>query len=238
MDEWTSVAAAMLADLVGNMDITTFPKAKVSRVRHLELVPLQDFLAMLIIVLEQARLRRQLIRLKQPVEMGELESATNRVKSELLGLSRREIETKLMAPLTPLEEEVVDAAILILQEEDQAIYRDHYVNGLRNLLSQPEFTENDKIRNLVEGVEDGSLVQSILKETPDGSVVRVIIGRENRGDTLRPLSIVICQYGIPDEAAGAVGAVGPTRMEYLKTIASVQFMSSVMSELVEGVHSS
>ena len=112
------------------------------------------------------------------------------------------------------------------------------MNGLRNLLSQPEFTENDKIRNLVEGVEDGSLVQSILKETPDGSVVRVIIGRENRGDTLRPLSIVICQYGIPDEAAGAVGAVGPTRMEYSKTIASVQFMSSVMSELVEGVHSS
>ena len=64
----------------------------------------------------------------------------------------------------------------------------------------------------------------------------MIIGEENRGDQLWPLSIVICQYGIPLEAVGAVGAVGPTRMEYPKTIAGVQFMSSVMSDLVETVH--
>ena len=217
VDEWASVAAAILARLAGSMAIATFPKAKESRVRHLELVPLQDLSPILIVVLEQARVRRQLIRLDEPVEPTELEASTNRVKGQVLGLTRREIKSQVVTR-TPLEEEMVEATILILREEDRAIYRDHYVDGLRNLLNQPEFAENDRVRTLVEGVEDGSLVQAVLTETPDGGMVRVIIGQENRGDMLWPLSIVICQYGRLHQAVGALGAVGPTRMEYSKPL--------------------
>ena len=68
--------------------------------------------------------------------------------------------------------------------------------------------------------------------------MRVVIGRENRGDMLRPLSVVIGRYGISGKASGAVGAVGPVRMEYTKTIAGVELMASVMSDLTESVHSS
>jgi heat-inducible transcriptional repressor len=235
LDEWASAAASILSRLVGNMAVATFPKAKESRVRHLELVHIQDLVAMLIVVLEQARLRRQLIRLKEPVEPSVLEASTNRIKGEVVGLTRKEIEAKSIE-LTPLEEALWDSTVLILKEEDRNSYRDHYVDGLRNLLGQPEFAENEKIRGLVEGLEGGSLIQAILDETPDGSVVRVVIGRENREDMLRPLSVVICQYGIPGEAAGAVGVVGPTRMQYTKAIAGVKLMSSLMSHLVESVH--
>lgn len=235
VDEWTSAAATILSQLVGNMAITTFAKAEESRVKHLELVQVQDFLAMLIIVMEQARLRRHLIRLETPVNVPELETTANKMRDQLQGLTRREIESRNVA-LSPLEEAVVDAAVVILRDEERDAYSDHYVDGLRNLLSQPEFAENDRIRSIVEGLEDGSLVQAVLEETPDGGVVSVKIGEENRGDVLWPLSIVICQYGIPHQAVGAVGAVGPTRMEYHKTIASVQFMASVMSDLVETVN--
>ncbi|MCI0441193.1 MAG: heat-inducible transcriptional repressor HrcA [Chloroflexi bacterium] len=234
IDEWASVAAGVLSRLVGNLAITTFPKARESRVMHLELVPIQDVLAMLIIVLEQARLRRQLIRLDEPIDISDLEHSANRVKSEVVGLTRRQIEAKEME-LTPLEVALVDTAVLMLREEDKAIYRDHYVDGLRNLLAQPEFANNDRVRALVEGIESGSLIQAVLEETPQGSIVRVVIGQENRGDMLWPMSVVICQYGIPGAAVGAVGAVGPTRMEYSKTIAGVRFMSSVMSDMVEAV---
>ena len=163
-----------------------------------------------------------------------MESSSNKVKSEIVGLTRKEIQSKVMN-LTPLEESLLEAINSILTEEDRNIYRDSYVDGLRNLLGQPEFAENEKVRALVEGIEGGSLVQAILDETPQGEVVRVVIGRENRDDALQPLSVVICQYGIPDEVVGSVSAVGPTRMEYSKAIAGVKFISSVMSDLVEGV---
>ena len=231
-DSWAEVAAAILARLVGNLAIVTFPRATESRVKHLELVPLEELVTMLILVFEHARLKRHIIRFDDPIEPRAREELAVRVKEQLIGLTLREIEAKRM-PLSSLEEEIVDAAIAVLREEEQALYRDHYVDGLRNLLNQPEFTENDRMRALVVGLEDGSLVEAVLGETPDGKVVRVIIGRENHGDLLRPLSVVVCQYGIPGEAVGAVGAVGPTRMEYTRTIAGVDFVSSVMSDMVE-----
>ena len=234
VDEWTNVAATLLAKLAGNMAVITFPKAKESRVRHIDLLRVQDYLAMLIVVLEQARIKRQLIRLKEPIDSDELETSRNRVKRQVVGLRWREIQPNAM-DLTPLEEELVESTKVILREDDQATHRDHYVDGLRNLLGQPEFAPNEMVRAIVEGVEDGTLIQAILEETPDGGVVRVTIGQEHRGDLLWPLSVVICQYGIPYEAAGAVGVVGPTRMEYSRAIPGVKFMSSVMSELVESV---
>ena len=235
LDEWANVSAAVLSGLVGNMAIATFPKARESRVRHLDLVYLQDVLVMLIVVLEQARLHRQLIRLPHPMALGELEQSTARLRSYILGHNQQEIESQVMH-LTPLEEELMEATVAVLQDEDSLSYRDHYVDGIRNLLSQPEFAENERARAIVEGVEDGSLAQTILAETPEGGVVRVIIGRENPDDALSPLSVVVCQYGLPHHAVGAVGVVGPIRMEYPKTVAGVKFVSSAMSELLESVY--
>ena len=235
LDEWANVSAAVLAGLVGNMAIATFPKSRETRVRYLDLVPMQDLLVMLIVVLEQARLHRQLIRLPQPMDAYELEESTARLRSYLMGHNQREIASQEL-PLTPLEEELVEATVTVLQEEEKAAYHDHYVDGMRNLLSQPEFAENERARSIVEGVEDGSLAQTILSETPEGGVVRVIIGHEHPDDALSPLSVVVCQYGLPHRAVGALGVVGPTRMEYIRTIAGVRFLSSAMSELLESVY--
>ena len=235
LDEWTSAAASALAGLVGNMAIVTIPKAPESHVRHLELVYLRDFLVMLIVVMEQARLRRQLIRLSEPARPSDLEAIAQKVKGLIMGLNHHQIKAKDMS-LTPLEEEVVGTTAVLLKEEDRDLYRDHYLDGLRNLLGQPEFAEYEMVRSVVGGVEDGSLAQAVLDEAPEGDVPRVIIGHEHRGDMLRPLSVVIGQYGIPGEAVGAIGAIGPTRMEYSRTIAGVRLMSDLMDDLVETVH--
>ena len=92
------------------------------------------------------------------------------------------------------------------------------------------------MQSFIQGAEDGSLAQAILDEAPDAEVVRVVIGRENQGDMLRPLSVVIGQYGIPGEAEGVIGAIGPVRMEYTRAIASVELMTYFMGDLVAGVH--
>lgn len=236
MDAWGDVAAALLAQFVGNMGIATFPTVRESRVQHVELVPVQNLVAMLIVVLEQARLRKHLVRLEDPVETSALESVSQRIRAELIGLSRSEIESKLMH-LTPMEKDLVEATVLILKDEDQASQGERYVGGLRNLLDQPEFADQEMMRSVVQGVEDGTLVEAVVAEAPEGAVVEVVIGHEHAGDMLRPLSVVICQYGIPGQMSGAVGAVGPTRMEYTRTISGVRFISNVMSNLVEGVYS-
>ena len=235
MDQWGSVAAALIAQIVGNLGIATFPKTSVSRVKHLELVPVQDFLALLIVVLEQAKLRKQLIRFQEPVDNAEMESMSTRLRSQVTGLTHQEIAVQPMS-LTSPERQAVDATIVMLQEEDDSAHEDHYVRGLRNLLDQPEFVDYEKVRPIVHGIEDGTLIEAALEEAPVGEVVRVVIGQENRGSALRPLSVVICRYGVPGHALGTIGVIGPTRMEYNRAISGIGFISSIMNGMVRSVY--
>ena len=233
VETWTSRSSAALAELTGNLAVATYPKAADTRIRHVELVSVQSLLAMLIVVIGQATLRRHMLRLTEPIRENELESSARRVKSYVVGQTRDELRSR-PKDLTRFEEALLDATLMILEEEERSSYVGHYVDGLRNLLSQPEFASNDILRPVVESIEDGSLIEAILRDAPrGGGVVRVVIGRENRADMLWLLSLVISQYGSPGRAMGAVGVVGPTRMEYPRTISGVELMSTVMSDMVD-----
>ena len=235
LDQWGSSAATLISQLMGNLGIATFPKTTVSRVQHLELIPVQDVLALLIVVMEQAKLRKQFLRFDEPVDSSNLESMSTRLRSQVIGLTHEEIAGHPME-LTTAERRAVDATMVMLQEEDASGHDDHYVSGLRNLLDQPEFVEYEKVRPIIHGVEDGSLIEAALNEAPLGQVVRVVIGGEHEGDVLRPLSVVICRYGVPGHALGTVGVVGPTRMEYDRAISGLQFISTIMNNMVASVY--
>ena len=236
IDRWGSAAAAVLAQLIGNLGIATAPRTAVSRVRHLELVPVRDVLALLIVVMEQAKLRKQLLRFDRPVADGELESMSARIRGRVLGLSRREIADSPLAGLNDSERKALDAAVEILKAEDASQSGDHFASGIRNLLDQPEFADYRTARPIIRGVEDGDLIAAALDEAPAGQVIRVIIGSEHRGEALRPLSVVICRYGIPGRALGSVGVLGPTRMEYDRAISGVALVSSIMNSMVESLY--
>ena len=235
IDEWRNEAAAVLAGLVGNMAIATFPSSSETRIRHIELVSLKDILGLLVIVLEQAKVRQQLVRFENPVAPAEVQTISNKLNTLLRGMSSHEIETQPLE-LSAAEENIVDTTVDVLREEEASRYKDHILSGLKNLLSQPEFGDKDTLEIVIRSVEDGSLGQAVLAQAPEGSVVRVVIGRENHGDVLRPLSVVLGRYGIPGEMNGVIGAIGPVRMEYGRAIAGVEFMSGLMTDLVETVH--
>ena len=159
-----------------------------------------------------------------------------RIRSRVLGLSRREIADSPIAGLTDSERKALAAAVEILKAEDAAQSGDHFASGIRNLLDQPEFADYRTARPIIHGVEDGDLIAAALDEAPAGQVIRVIIGREHRGEALKPLSVVICRYGIPGRALGSVGVLGPTRMEYDRAISGVALVSSIMNGMVESLY--
>ena len=111
IDEWTEVASALLAGLVNSMAIVTFPKAAESRVRTIQLVRLQEFLTLLIVVLNESKLRRQLVPLKNRLADSELDRSANRIVEMVRGCTWNEIDTE-RASLTVLEEEILDSILI------------------------------------------------------------------------------------------------------------------------------
>jgi len=62
--------------------------------------------------------------------------------------------------------------------------------------------------------------------------VQVVIGRENETESVHDYSVVVSQYGLPREAIGTISVVGPTRMQYARTIATVSYVSLILNLLV------
>ena len=235
LDAWVQLAATVLSRMVDNMAIVTFPQAVSSRLKYVQLVYLQEFLALLIIVLQEARLRQHLLPLEEPASQDELTGVANKLNDSFAGLTYSEIKEK-QTSLTPLEEMVREDTTSILKDVDTEAAREHYVDGLRLLLSHPEFAEARRAKGVVEILEEKVLIKSILSEVPDRGDMGVFIGEENQEEALRPYGVILSRYGIPEEASGTIGVIGPTRMEYASVIGSVRFLSSFMSELVMGVH--
>lgn len=236
LEEWTRLAAALLARMVHNVAIVTSPKAEEARFKHLELVALQEFLALLILLLRETKLTQQLIAFDEAISQEELNAISYKLNTMFKGLTRSQVVAQSRG-LSPIEEQVKETLVLIMAEEDEQRYEEPYIQGIRHLLTQPEFAVSQKMLSLMEVLESKDAVRFILPGRLAEEGVRVIIGAENREDAMRECSVVTTQYGIPGEVCGALGVIGPTRMPYGRAISSVRYMGSLMSELVAELYS-
>ena len=234
LEAWNQTASQLLAGLVHTMAICTLPRAPEARWKRLELVQVQEFLALLVMVLRESRVRQQLVPLKEPVTQDQLTYISNKLNAVFSSLNRSEIQSRSVE-LTPVEKEVTGVALELLKEQQEEAVPEYYIDGLRLLFRQPELAPGSRARELTEVLEDRQTMRSLLGEAPEGGGVRIGIGKENRSENLHSFSIIFCQYGLPTEATGVVGIMGPTRMQYASAISSVRYLSSVMSEMVEMV---
>ena len=223
--------ALILSRIATNMAIVTVPQSRSSRLKHIQLVYLDEATALLIIVLQEARLLRRLLPLEEPTDQDSLTQVANFLNDRFSGHNRADIAAP-QGELGPLEERVRQSALSLLQEADTYSIPEHYVDGLRWLLNQPEMSQGSQARELVELLEEQVLLGSVLSEQPDTGDIAVFIGGENSDEHLRPFGVILCQYGIPQQASGTICVIGPTRMSYADTISGVGFLSSLMSRLV------
>ena len=202
-----------------------------SRLKHLELVALRESLALVVLVLEGARLKQQLLTFDKAITQPQLTKIANKLNKAYAGLSRAKISAKKLK-LTAAEKQVADLLLKIMQAEDEHELEPSRLDGLHFILNQPEFRQGKRGLDLMELVEGHNLLQSVAPEETEEEGVQVIIGKENKAEAIQDCSVVISRYGLPDEAVGIMGVVGPTRMPYARTISTVGYLSSVLNRLV------
>lgn len=235
-DLWSKQCAKILSQITDNLSMVTVPRARYPRLKQIQIVYLTEFLALLIVVLRETRLLRRLLPLDEKIAKQDLEQSYSKLSECLGGLSREEIEANCLEP-TSLEEGVKQDTSAMLREAEAGGPQEHHMDGLRLLLSQPEFSQGDRARELVEMLEERGLLESVLSETPEAEGVAIYIEGENRQEALRSFGVILGRYGIVNQIGGTICVVGPTRMDYAEAISSVRYLSSLMSQLVVDIQS-
>jgi len=238
LEQWTKLAAAVLAQTAQSASLVTAPRAPQARFKHVELIALSEATALLIMVFQEGSIRQQVIVLPEATSQETLTQASNHLNALLGTADVVEIRTGPVATvnLTPLERLTVDRVLEALEQLDQRSESQVYRDGLLHVLRQPEFAQVDKFRQVVEVLERQNLLESIIAEVLEANGIQVIIGGEGRWDDLDDYSLVLSRYGLRGEADGVLGVLGPTRMPYDRAISAVRYVARLMSNLVERMY--
>ena len=235
IEEWLRLTARIIAQMAQNMAIVTLPRQTKCRLQYLELVALQETLLLAVIVMRGARIRQQIITLDQIISQPELTRIANRLNEQYSGLTCKEIQAKKIE-LSEIEELLTRCLVKVMQSECDQDSGDIYMDGLHLMINQPEFTDSHRLGTIMELIDQRSILKILVPEGLGDKGLQVIIGNENREASIKDYSIVVGRYGLPDEATGTIGIIGPTRMPYARAISTVSYLCSVLSNLAAEIY--
>ena len=234
VEQWMTLAASVLAHQSQAVSLVTAPHAERSRFKHVELISTQGRQVLMVLVMLGGEVNQQILTLAEPVTQDRLSLAATRINQSLQGRAIDEIGSP-SSNLEALEADIITLIARDMRRVADRVSGNLYYDGLTNVLAEPEFNAPEEARRALRLFDERSTLQELLSRTVLNSGVggvQVLIGGEGTWDELRQCSMVLARYGIPGHVTGMLGVLGPMRMSYSKTIPTVRYVASLLSELV------
>ena len=234
VDQWMHLAASILAHQSQAVSMVTAPRAEQARFKHVELISTQGRQVLMVLVMLGGEVSQQILTLAEPVSQERLTQTTTQLNQVLTGRSVKEIAA-LPTRTDALEQDILTLILQDVRETAERVSGEIYLDGLTNVLAEPEFAESDDARRALRLFEERSMLQDLLARTIMRSSVggmQVLIGGDGGREELRQCSMVLARYGVPGLATGMLGVLGPMRMSYAKTIPTVRFVAGLLSDFV------
>lgn len=234
IEQWLKLAASVLANQSQAASLVTAPRAEKAIFKHLELIATRGRQVLMVIVFMDGEIRQQFISLAEPVPQERLSQIAGRL-NELCSKCDIDQASRFRGQLDALGQEIQDILLVEMALVEKSATGEIYLDGMTNVLSEPEFSESDEARQALHVLEERSLLENLLVSTvmnTDVGGIQVLIGGEVGWDELRQCSVVLARYGDPNSLTGSIGVLGPIRMPYDRTISTVRFVANVLSDLV------
>lgn len=231
LHQWLQLSAAILADTVRNAAVVTAPRASRVRFKHLELISTYGNSLLLVLVLQDGTVRQQGLMARQPMSQERLSQISDRLSALWRGLETGEIETRA-DELSDFEREVLQRVLFCMRDLDRSASVEAYREGFRHLLAQPEFADSSALNRAMRLLENDWLASRVLPQLSATDGVMVLLGHDREGTSLGDYGLVLSQYGVKPELVGALGVLGPVRMQYEIVIPAVRYMASLLDELI------
>lgn len=240
LDQWIHLAAAVLAQTAHNAAVVTPPRSYEVRFKHLELIAIYETVVLFVLVLHDGTIKQQSLTTDQPHTQDELTQTAQRFNERLHTATVDKIEQfaseQRDPPLSTFERMILDVTIRAMHQIEGQINEALHYDGLLELLRHDEFKDVDRVRQVLQILKEGKGIGPLIPQALNSDGVQVVIGGEHGQDTMREYSVVLSRYGRSGEVAGVVGILGPTRMPYPRSISSVRYISTVMSDLLADLY--
>jgi heat-inducible transcriptional repressor len=233
----TIAALAQVTDLVAMA--TAPPPGWAATIHRVEVLRLQPTKVVVIAIASTGDVARRVFEFDRPVDPGLVEWASSYLNESLagLGVGSRMIAGRLADPeLDRVEAGFVATLGSAFTGLERGTAADLYLDGASRLLSEEHRADLPRADELMTALERRAGMLQMLRSSLEERSVFLWIGEENPQPELRSASVVGANYGLGHRNLGAVGVVGPLRMDYATAIASVRGAARELSRYFEIVY--
>ncbi len=209
--------------------------------KHVEFIRLEPTKALAVLVGEHNQVENRIIELPAGVTSSQLTEAANFLNAHLAGQTlfelRSELEklkTQVQTELTALSQELVERGLAVWSgTREDGKPNQLIVRGRANLLEgMTDLDDLDRLRLLFDDLEKKDSLIEILNLAESGPGVRIFIGSENKLFSLSGSSLIVAPYRDQEERiVGAVGVIGPTRLNYSRVVPMVDYTAQLLARL-------
>lgn len=236
LEERLEAASAMLSDLSGAAGMVFVPTAE-RRLAQMSFVPLDRTRALAVLVDVNGQVENRVVELGG-VDPGALEAASSYLSARLanrsLGEALGEIEEEIASGRSALDEasaSLVQRGIAMWSEApDRGPVL--IVRGQAKLLDDEAIGDVERVRQLLDELENKQAVAKVLGRARDAQATRIYIGSENRLFALSGSSVIASPFRDRDgNIVGVLGVIGPTRLNYARIVPMVDFTAQSLGRL-------
>lgn len=212
----------------------------VTRLRHIEFVPLEPGKALVVLVGDKQKVENRIIDLPAGLPHSALTEAANYLNAHICGMTIEEARAHIDAQLQTIKAEVdgltqnvIEAGIAQWSGSDDD-NKSLIVRGQSNLLKDlTALDELERIRQLFEDLEAKRNIVEVLGLTDQASGVKIFIGSENKLFSMSGSSLVVAPFRNDErKIVGALGIIGPTRLNYARIIPMVDYTAKIVSRML------
>jgi heat-inducible transcriptional repressor len=238
IEDALAAASAALSGLSHAAGVVLAPKREL-RLKQLNVVPLSSTRALAVLVGTDGSVENRIISLDGGPGADALTAVSNFINERLAGLTLAEAEARLRAEILDRKEAIDAAAAELVASGLAAWSQDHsrrpvlIVRGQANLIDPSAAEDLERVRQLLDELEDRQEIARLLESAHDAPGCRIFIGSENRMFALSGSSVIAAPYrGSQGEVVGVVGVIGPTRLNYARVVPMVDFTAKALTRLM------
>ncbi|HVF83994.1 MAG TPA: heat-inducible transcriptional repressor HrcA [Sphingomicrobium sp.] len=238
IEEALANATAALSGLSACAGVVIAPKRE-QRLKQLSFVPLGGGQALAVLVGADGSVENRVVDLPPGTTAPALAEVASFVTARLSGLTLAEAEGRLRAEIRE-RREALDSAAAELVASGLAEWREDararpvlIVRGQANLIDEAAAADLDRVRRLLDELEDRQEIVRLLEGAREGPGCRIFIGSENRMFALSGSSVIAAPYrGSEGQVLGVVGVIGPTRLNYARVVPMVDYTAQALTRLM------
>lgn len=225
-------ASELLAKITNCTIVATTPTDAGALVKRVELVPIGSRIAMIVLMTSTGIIKDGVCKIDVPLTNEMIEEFHRIVDEKFIGMPVADIGMVMIQTLVAslgANALIMSPLFVVLSElANQAVQAEVRLNGRQNLLSHKEYSSN--AYEMLDFLTDDDKLERVMSSSKNG--LQVVIGAENMYRQLENSTMIISRYSIQGHDGGAIGIIGPTRLDYAKLIPKVRFITDLVGRLI------